>query len=153
MPSWFSEFGVEKNKGYLSGRKKNSWWPILPVMPGFFIVNIFFHFIFLEIWLFFSPWFCEINLHLRCIFWDLGSDETGIASLNRAPYASFCVCLLPPECSQIVSLVSAWQSTRKMLVHKCCHSHKRGKSDKRFSHLEKKIRSYCNCQFGSKNIC
>lgn len=140
VPSWLSEFGVEEKNPVrdLIGEKKPHWLlknllPILPAMSSLFTVNIFSPYFLINMTVIFSRWFHETNLHLRCIFWDLGSDETGIASLNRAPYASFCVCLLPPKYSQIISLAEYMTKYQKGVSTQMLTLLQKRKSDKCFT--------------------
>lgn len=120
------------------GEKTQPWQPILPATSSLLTVNIFFTLFPWKYDCYFSPWFHETNLHLRCIFWDLGSDETGIASLNRAPYASFCVCLLPPKYSQIISLAEYMTKYQEGVSTQMLTFLQRGKSDKCFTPIKKR---------------
>lgn len=132
-------WGGRKKPSKRSDRGKKPHWllknllPILPAMSSLFTVNIFSPYFFINMTVIFSRWFHETNLHLRCIFWDLGSDETGIASLNRAPYASFCVCLLPPKYSQIISLAEYMTKYQKGVSTQMLTLLQKRKSDKCFT--------------------
>lgn len=121
--------------GFLIGEKTlltTDKLPVLPVLSSLLRVNIFSPYFLPNMTVIFFPWFHGTNLHLRCIFWDLGSDGTGIASLNRAPYASFCVCLPPAKPSQIISLAEYMTKYQKGVTTQMLTLLQKGRSDKCF---------------------